>query len=166
MACPLGYPRCGFPSATAASTYQADRRTSAIYASVYAVRLAMPFVLFALVLQFARGPVVPSTSFRYTVLACAGVIAAVTWFTTWLGAGQVPLVHLAQLVLLPGRGRVSFRRLLDEALDRQVLRQAGAVYQFRHAALQSRLTDGALNAMDTVPAAERKPPGKQATRPA
>jgi hypothetical protein len=32
-----------------------------------------------------------------------------------------------------------FRRLLEDALDRQLLRQAGAVYQFRHAALQDHL---------------------------
>ena len=159
-------PAADSPSATAASTYQADRRTSAIYASVYAVLLVIPFVvLSSLVLRLAGDFAAASaTTFRYVVLMCPGVIAA-TWFTTWLGAGQVPLVHLAQLVLLPGRGRVSFRRLLDEALDRQVLRQAGTVYQFRHAALQSRLADGALNAMDTVPAAERRPPGKQTTRP-
>jgi hypothetical protein len=31
--------------------------------------------------------------------------------------------------------------VLDEALNRQVLRQAGAVYQFRHAALQDRLAE-------------------------
>jgi hypothetical protein len=31
--------------------------------------------------------------------------------------------------------------LLESALDRQVLRQAGAVYQFRHADLQDRLAD-------------------------
>jgi hypothetical protein len=31
--------------------------------------------------------------------------------------------------------------LLESALDRQVLRQAGAVYQFRHADLQDRLAE-------------------------
>jgi len=39
---------------------------------------------------------------------------------------------------LRGR-RVRFVPLLQTALDRQVLRQAGAVYQFRHAALQDLL---------------------------
>jgi hypothetical protein len=36
-------------------------------------------------------------------------------------------------------GRVRFMPLLERALERQVLRQAGAVYQFRHAELQDRL---------------------------
>ena len=31
--------------------------------------------------------------------------------------------------------------LLESALDRQMLRQAGAVYQFRHADLQDRLAE-------------------------
>ena len=35
--------------------------------------------------------------------------------------------------------RVRFVSLLQTALDRQVLRQAGAVYQFRHAALHDLL---------------------------
>jgi hypothetical protein len=151
-------PAADSPSATAASTYQADRRTSVVYASVYAVLLAIPFIIIAFALLFILGPASsPVAAFRYTALLWLGVIAAVTWCTTWFGAGQVPLVHLAQLVLLPRRGRVSFRRLLDDALDRQVLRQAGAVYQFRHAALQNHLTDGTLNATATVPCVQYKP---------
>jgi hypothetical protein len=39
---------------------------------------------------------------------------------------------------LQGR-RVRFMPVLETALERQVLRQAGAVYQFRHADLQDRL---------------------------
>jgi len=57
-------------------------------------------------------------------------------------SGQVPLVKLTELVLAcQGKGRVHFLHLLEEASSRQVLRQAGAVYQFRHAALQDRLTE-------------------------
>jgi hypothetical protein len=36
---------------------------------------------------------------------------------------------------------VRFMPLIESALDRQVLRQAGAVYQFRHADLQDRLAE-------------------------
>ena len=60
----------------------------------------------------------------------------------WLLAAQVPLVKLTELVLAcQGSGRVHFLYLLEEAFSRQVLRQAGAVYQFRHAALQDRLAE-------------------------
>jgi hypothetical protein len=139
-------PAADASSATAANTYRTDRRTSAIYASVYAVLLTMPFAAIAFLQASASFPASPGTPHEIMSLQWSSVIALVTWFTAWLGAGQVPLIHLAQLVLVPGRGRVSFRRLLDEASDRQVLRQAGAVYQFRHAALQARLTDSVGNA--------------------
>jgi len=144
-------PAADFPSATAATTYQTDRRTSAVYASVYAALMAMligfPLTL-AFTSVFTSAPV--DTAFTTPIdirllLQWSGIIAAATWFMSWLGAGQVPLVYLTQLVLLPRHGRVSFRRLLNEALNLQVLRQAGAVYQFRHAALQDRLAEGTSN---------------------
>lgn len=74
-------------------------------------------------------------------LAVGWLAAAVliTWCIAWLCAGQVSLIGLTQLVPRPNPGRVSFARLLDDAQQRQVLRQAGAVYQFRHAVLQTRL---------------------------
>jgi hypothetical protein len=49
---------------------------------------------------------------------------------------------VAELVLAVGGRRVRFVPLLEDALRRQVLRQAGAVYQFRHAELQDRLAAG------------------------
>lgn len=76
------------------------------------------------------------------------------WFVAWLlavGLGgstvtalavrfathAVPSVKVAELLLWIRHGRrVRFRALLDAAVTRQVLRQTGAVYQFRHAAIQ------------------------------
>jgi hypothetical protein len=50
------------------------------------------------------------------------------------------LLPAAQVSLyLRGRPAVRFMRLLHQAADKQVLRQAGAVYQFRHAELQNHL---------------------------
>jgi hypothetical protein len=43
------------------------------------------------------------------------------------------------LLVIQGRGQVRFMSLLEQAVSRQVLRQAGTVYQFRHAELQERL---------------------------
>jgi hypothetical protein len=48
------------------------------------------------------------------------------------------LLFTEMALRLQGRG-VRFMPLLEKALARQVLRQAGAVYQFRHADLQDRL---------------------------
>jgi hypothetical protein len=56
-------------------------------------------------------------------------------------AGAAPSIKFAEIALWLRRRRVRFMPLLEEALDRQVLRQAGAVYQFRHADLQDRLAD-------------------------
>jgi hypothetical protein len=56
-------------------------------------------------------------------------------------AGAASSLLFTELALwLRGR-RVRFMPLLESALDRQVLRQAGAVYQFRHADLQDRLAE-------------------------
>ncbi|MGQ0776178.1 MAG: hypothetical protein ACT4NY_17420 [Pseudonocardiales bacterium] len=51
------------------------------------------------------------------------------------------MVGLTQLILvITGAGRVNFMRVLEGAHQQQVLRQAGAVYQFRHAELQEHLS--------------------------
>ena len=57
----------------------------------------------------------------------------------WDGAAS-SLLFTELALFLRGR-RVRFMPLLETALARQVLRQAGAVYQFRHANLQDRLAD-------------------------
>lgn len=61
-----------------------------------------------------------------------------------LGAGLIdfaaPFLLFTEVALfLRMRRVVRFRRLLEHAREREVLRQAGAVYQFRHADLQDRL---------------------------
>lgn len=57
-----------------------------------------------------------------------------------LAGGPMPQVVLTELVFVAsGAGRVRFMKVLEEAHGRQVLRQAGAVYQFRHAELQEYL---------------------------
>lgn len=114
-------PVAASPSVTAVSTYRTDRRTSVIaglgIGTVAGVMAGLAF-----------GPAV-------------GIV-------TGLGAGllstlisvQVPVVNLTEIILSIQEGStVHFRRLLEDALDRQLLRQAGTVYQFRHAALQDHL---------------------------
>jgi hypothetical protein len=55
--------------------------------------------------------------------------------------GAAPHLLFGEITLrLRGR-RVRFMPLLKSALDQQVLRQAGSVYQFRHADLQDRLAE-------------------------
>ncbi|MGQ0777870.1 MAG: hypothetical protein ACT4NY_26250 [Pseudonocardiales bacterium] len=57
-----------------------------------------------------------------------------------LAVGSARMVRLTQLILMiTGTGRVNFIQLLEDAYQRQVLRQAGTLYQFRHAELQEHL---------------------------
>ena len=59
--------------------------------------------------------------------------------------GQVSRLKFAEaIVSWHHRDRVRFMHLLEEASRLQVLRQAGIVYQFRHAALQDRLAASQL----------------------
>ncbi len=117
------------PSSTAARTYRIDRRTSLIYGLVYGLALGLAAGIGG---GLAAGIV-------------AGLVAGLTsglvfGLAFWFVAGQVPLVKLTELILIPQRpGRVHFLHLLEDAFGRQVLRQAGALYQFRHAALQAHL---------------------------
>jgi hypothetical protein len=146
---PLAFPRlvsgwvtmaADVPSATPESTYRTDRRACIVYAGGYAAMLAIPSLLvIAALIVAANHPPVATRAALIIGWAVAAVLIA--WSISWLCAGQVPLVLLTQLVLYPSRGRVSFARLLNDARKRQVLRQAGAVYQFRHAVLQSRLAN-------------------------
>lgn len=55
--------------------------------------------------------------------------------------GAAAALGFAELALLLQGRRVRFMHLLQTALARQVLRQAGGVYQFRHADLQDRLAE-------------------------
>jgi hypothetical protein len=144
-------PAASSPSATAAGTYRADRRTSMLYALVYAVALG----LFAGLLSGLTGGLAAG-------IGWAIAVGFATWVMAWLVAGQVPLLKLAEFVLAGWRPpRVRIAQLLEDARRRQVMRQAGAVYQFRHAALQKRL-------VELAPAQRRPvapPAGRAALRP-
>jgi hypothetical protein len=114
-------PVAASPSATAVSTYRADRRTSIIAGLVIG---GIAGVMARLVFGFIAGIVAELH---------AGLLAM-------LITVQVPIVKLTEMILsFQERNRVNFRWLLEDALNRQLLRQAGTVYQFRHAALQDHL---------------------------
>ncbi|HEX3960429.1 MAG TPA: hypothetical protein VHZ03_27960 [Trebonia sp.] len=126
-----GTPIAGSPSASATTTYRADLRTSVIAGLMVGLAGGLAAGL-AAGLKFG-----PTFGFEAAVVFGLGAGLPI-----WLLVAQVPLVKLTELVLAcQGSGRVHFLRLLDEAFSRQVLRQAGAVYQFRHAALQDRLAE-------------------------
>ncbi len=122
-------PLAGSPSARPATAYRADLNTSVVAGLMIGLAGGLTVGL-AAGLKF--GP-----AFGFEAAVVFGLSAGLS---NWFLAAQVPLVKLTELVLAcQGSGRIHFLRLLEEALNRQVLRQAGAVYQFRHAALQERL---------------------------
>jgi hypothetical protein len=69
------------------------------------------------------------------------MLGIVSGLVSGFRAGAAPSLLFTEVALLLRGRRVRLMPLLERALDRQVLRQAGAVYQFRHADLQDRLAD-------------------------
>ena len=128
-------------SATAAGSYRADRQATVL--TGLGVGLAV-----GLVAGMASG-MAPGASVGFASPLANDFATWLPWTlsilaATWLAIGQVPRVKFTELILACRSGeRVRFLRLLEDAADRQVLRQAGVMYQFRHAALQERLAGAA-----------------------
>jgi hypothetical protein len=152
-------PAADSPSATASSAYQADRRTCAVYGCAYGVQAA---VLAGLISGSVAGDQT-NTFAALPAVAWGLAVGIVVFVVAWLAGGQVPLLKLTELVLGRQQGRrVRFMGLLEDALGRQVLRQAGSVYQFRHGALQSRLALRYADHVSARPAGSAAPPSPPA----
>jgi len=122
------------PAGTPISTYRADSRATRIGALLIAAAGGLAYIL-SLLPTYDEGE--PLIDFWVTGLILALPMGAVFGLIAWVTAGPTPQIRLAQLALrLNRRGRVQFISVLEDALARQVLRQAGTMYQFRHAALQ------------------------------
>jgi hypothetical protein len=122
-------PAAGVPAATAASAYRSDRRASLVCGLAWTLN-AVPAA--GVVLGLGLGPG------RWLGVVLVLALAAGVFFG--FRDGPFALVKLAELVLLvQWRERVRFERLLEDAAGRRVLVQAGTVYVFRDAALQTRL---------------------------
>jgi len=123
-------------SATAAGTYKADRHSSIIHGFTFGalVGIAVGFAFGINNYTGIRLEVIDGLIFAVGIGSGAGIAVA-------FGTGQAVLVKFAEFVLVCQRqGQVHFLPLLEDAVDRQVLRQAGALYQFRHDSLQKHLT--------------------------
>jgi hypothetical protein len=139
-------PTASSPSFTAADTYRVDRRTSLIRSLIYGFTFASLNGFLFLSVTFYQifvSPEIYAGDFSLTLFVGSLVIGVAVMLEggliTWLVAGQSPLVKLVELTLIRPRGRVRFLQLLEDASRRQVLRQAGTLYQFRHAELQAHL---------------------------
>jgi hypothetical protein len=74
-------------------------------------------------------------------LICGLMFGLIGGLRSAASSGAASSLRLAEIALRLKGQRVRFMPLLETALMRQVLRQAGVVYQFRHADLQDRLAD-------------------------
>jgi hypothetical protein len=130
---PVGDLSAGTPS----STYRADRRAARTVALSFGVATGSAFLAIGGLnwAQFHKEE--PFWASLFAGLFQALQIGATFGIVAWVAAGVTPQVRFLQLALRArGHGRVEFLPLLEDALARQVLRQAGTMYQFRHAALQ------------------------------
>nr|WP_296070007.1 hypothetical protein [uncultured Actinoplanes sp.] len=138
-------------AATPGQAFAADRRRTVVIGTVSAVTTG---ALVTLAWHRTGSPAGPDAALLVLGSGlCAGLI---------LSAGATLGLWLTQVSAGVRGRRVDFLRLLRTAADRQVLRQAGSVYQFRHADLQDLLT------LEEMPAALRgadRPPAARTAQP-
>jgi hypothetical protein len=130
----LSTPAADTPAATPIATYYADRRTSVVTG-------LMTGLAFGLISGFtATTASTGFLSFLANRFDAAVPVACGVALAAGILTGQVPHLKFTEIILsCRYRNRIRFMQLLEEASDLEVLRQAGATYQFRHAALQERL---------------------------
>ncbi|WP_328425333.1 NACHT domain-containing protein [Streptomyces sp. NBC_00443] len=153
---------------------RADRRTVAVLAPVYALRSEGPGAVRSWLLAFAAlGPLLVTAAWHRT--GGRDVVGPFIW--TACGAGSFIALALlgvagsawwgftATRVALALTGRLpwGFAAFLEDAHRRGVLRQAGGVYEFRHARLQDRLAGGTAPKPAPPRRALLPPPGANLT---
>lgn len=122
-------PIAGSRSATPVGSYRSDCRASVVCGLAVGLAAGLAPALF-----------IASYGNWHAGLVIGAALFAVG-STVGLASGQVPMVWVSELVLtFQLRRSVHFIHFMEDALARQVLRQAGSVYQFRHSTLQERLT--------------------------
>jgi hypothetical protein len=155
-------PIAGSGDVTPRSVYRIDAQTQLISGVVIGIRggllSALFFGLIGVVVVGLISVLVGGLSSKFGIIivywlavvlwvglvSWLGVVVAITvvgGLIGGLGKGSAPLLFFTEIALVMQRRRVRFMTLLETALARQVLRQAGAFYQFRHADLQDRLAE-------------------------
>lgn len=126
----MDYNACQQPRGDPLKVHRTDRRRTAVAGLVFGLSTG-------LVIGLATG-LASGSAIGLAIGLVSGLLTALG-FAVVIGAGAAMWLGVAQVVWLV-RGRpVRFIPLLETALRQHVLRQAGSVYQFRHAALQDYL---------------------------
>jgi hypothetical protein len=132
--------------ATPESTYRADIRTNLLFGFTSGFAVGVLFALMdGLASRIADTFLLGQTVTPWSALSSDLLIAPAAGTAVGLVVALVDVaissLRTVETLFLLRRRRVRFLPLLEDALRRQVLRQAGAVYQFRHAELQDRLAE-------------------------
>jgi hypothetical protein len=121
--------------ATPSSVYQKDVQSQLLSGLVFGLGLGLPFGFVGCLAGAEDG-----LGFAL-VLGLGWLIFGLALGLLGVSSGAASLLLFTELALWRRTRRVRFMPLLETALKQQVLRQAGAVYQFRHADLQDRLAE-------------------------
>ena len=142
------------PDATPRSVYQRELRSQLVAGSLVTLLSTVAIAAFGLGLGLAYeagfGEPDPLPEPRLEVgdiiilLGIGALLVFLIMLTGVIGSRATSSVMFAESALRALRRRVRFMQLLETGVARQVLRQAGAVYQFRHADLQDRLAEQLL----------------------
>lgn len=117
------------PAVTPADSYHAARSSNLVIGPVIGLGVGL---VVGLLVGLAAGPAAGAE-----VGLTVGLLSALAMT---LIRGYLPALIATEILLaIRTRRRVRFMPLFQDALNRQVLRQAGMVYQFRHAELQDYL---------------------------
>jgi hypothetical protein len=127
---------------TPRSVYQRDMRSSLVRWLMAGLASGLGFALiWPLILELPPYDLRRSEAMWPRVILTVAIAWLIAFWLGRLARNATSLLAFAEIVLcLKGRP-VRFMPMLETALARQVLRQAGAVYQFRHASLQDRLAE-------------------------
>jgi hypothetical protein len=139
-------------STTPLSTYLRERRDGLFYGLSAGSLCVVVGVLLGLEVVLHAGPLAYAFIFLPGSGLALGLMSGL-WFGLMSSPFASPLWLTEIALLSQGRGQGRFMPLLEGALDRQVLRQTGAVYQFRHAELQDHLA--AMHRQRTAPRTHR-----------
>jgi hypothetical protein len=114
-------------------------RQALVLAPMLTLTIALGGMLITELFQGLLGPLTWPITSGLAIGAVGGLVGASSYVLVFTAWGHWVLFGR---ILLPLTGRLPWATItfLDDAYQRGVLRQAGAVYQFRHARLQSQLS--------------------------
>ena len=127
LAHPLSTPLAGARAATPVEVQRSDRRRNLAFGVAFGLTVSLGLALLVVLAEVLVADI--RVSARVLVLDLGVACTIGLAFGLLLGLGPALRLHTAELAWLLCGQRVRYMPLLETALDRQVLRQAGTAYQ-------------------------------------